>query len=129
MEPGGEKVKKIAGDLNVRLALTTYVCGSGLSLPGYIRRERPSTPSAHMARAVRLSPRTALSFAPDGLSLSSSDVPGYSGLKRGAHRAGQSGRALISESRRLLKPGSENGSMPAPGVKVNSPKNTCPAFS
>ncbi|WP_128970529.1 hypothetical protein [Bradyrhizobium tropiciagri] len=49
MEPGGEKVKKIAGDLNVRLPLTTYVCGSGLSLPGYIRRERPSTPSAHMA--------------------------------------------------------------------------------
>ena len=81
----------------------------------YIRRERPSTPSAHMARAVRLSPRTALSFAPDGLSLSSSDVPGYSGLKRGAHRAGQSGRALISESRRLLKPGSENGSMPGSG--------------
>ena len=49
MEPGGEKVKKIAGDLNVRLALTTYVCGSGLSLPGYIWRERPSTPRAHMA--------------------------------------------------------------------------------
>ncbi|MGY2987080.1 hypothetical protein ACVI1K_004427 [Bradyrhizobium sp. USDA 4508] len=49
MEPRREKVKKIAGDLNVRLPLTTYVCGSGLSLPGYIRRERPSTPSAHMA--------------------------------------------------------------------------------
>ena len=49
MEPGVEKVKKITGDLNVRRSLTTYVCGSGLSLPGYIRRERPSTPSAHMA--------------------------------------------------------------------------------
>jgi hypothetical protein len=49
MEPCGEKVKKIADDLNVRLPLTTYVCGSGLSLPGCIRRERPSTPSAHMA--------------------------------------------------------------------------------
>ena len=31
------------------------------SLPiGHIRRERPSTPSAHMARPVRLSPRTGL---------------------------------------------------------------------
>ena len=29
---------------------------------GYIRRERPSTPSAHMARPVRLSPRAGLSF-------------------------------------------------------------------
>jgi hypothetical protein len=28
----------------------------------YIRRERPSTPSAHMARPVRLSPRTGLLF-------------------------------------------------------------------
>src|SRR5215510_12629327 len=34
------------------------------SLPiGHIRRERPSTPSAHMARPVRLSPRTGLFFS------------------------------------------------------------------
>ena len=34
------------------------------SLPiSHIRRERPSTPSAHMARPVRLSPRTGLFFS------------------------------------------------------------------
>src|SRR5262249_1471824 len=36
--------------------------GAVIPPQGCIRRERPSTPSAHMARAVRLSPRTALLF-------------------------------------------------------------------
>src|SRR5437868_8851433 len=81
MEPGGEKVKKIAGDLNVRRPLTTYVCGSGLSLPVCIRRERPSTPSAHMALTRPVVP-------PDGsFILGATSYDGLAGRDRGGMRA------------------------------------------
>ena len=46
----GEEVKKIAQRLNVGAASHDQYVWERLSLPnGYIRRERPSTPSAHMA--------------------------------------------------------------------------------
>src|SRR5207244_12313315 len=45
-----KRVKKSLCALNVRWADATNLAWERLSLPiGYIRRERPSTPSAHMA--------------------------------------------------------------------------------
>ena len=62
--PSSRGLKKPAADLNGGQGQGDTYLWERKPLPtSYIRRERPSTPSAHMARPVRLSPRTGLLFS------------------------------------------------------------------